>query len=461
MQFNTPIFLFLFLPVFLLAYYLADQRGRLLVGIAGSLLFYAWGSLPYVALLVGVTAVTYSLGLVLQQREHRTRNRVVLWASAAAAVGILLAFKLVIKAAYPLGLSYILFQALSYVLEIHGGRIEAERDPLRFAFYLMLFPKIPVGPIVRYSSVREQVGELKPQPEDMAAGLRRFIRGLAKKVLIADTLARVVDPIFKLSAPLIPPAWAWLVLVSFALQLFFDFAGYSDMAIGLGRMLGLTFLENFNFPYLSTSISDFWRRWHISLSIWFRDFVFYPLERRRLRWIGQPLNTLIVFVLVGLWHGIGLTFVLWGLLHGLALVFETTPLGRRLTRQWVPLSRLYALGTILAGWVFFRAPTVQFAVSFFHRLMGYTGGIIRLPFGSTMPLPFIEPTFVMALVAGLILCFPVGRWLDALVRRVTDRAFGLRISSQVLYDVAMLVLMIASLAAMASSTFTPGIYAKF
>ncbi len=461
MAFNTPIFLFLFLPAFMLVYHLAGQRGKLLVGVGGSLLFYAWGNLQYVPLLAGIALAAYGLGRGLAASATIGKRRAWLSLGILVSVALLVGFRLATGLPYPLGLSYLVFQALSYVLEVHHRRIEAETDLLRFSFYLMLFPKIPVGPIVRYSSVKQQIEEIKTDAAGTAAGLRRFIRGLAKKVLIADTLARVVDPIFKLSAPLIPPAWAWLVLVSYALQLFFDFSGYTDMAIGIGRMLGLTFLENFNFPYLAKSIGDFWRRWHISLASWFRDFVFYPLERRRLKWIGQPLNTLIVFLLVGLWHGMAVNFVLWGLLHGLALVFEATAIGRRVTTRWVPLARVYTLAVVLGGWVFFRAPTLRFAIGFFHRLAGYTGGLTLLPFNQTAPLPFIEPSFIAALVVGLILCFPAGRWLDGLYRRLIGERRGIHISGQILYDVGMLALMVFSLAALASSTFAPGIYAKF
>ena len=223
-----------------------------------------------------------------------------------------------------MGLSYVTFQAIAYLIEVRRGRVKQETDLLRFSFYLLLFPKIPVGPIVRYSQVTEQIDILHADPTEMADGLRRFIRGLAKKVLIADTLARVVNPVFALASPVVSPSIAWLVLISYALQLYFDFSGYTDMAIGLGRMMGLTFLENFDFPYLSRSIGDFWRRWHISLASWFRDFVFYPLERRRIKWIGQPVNILVVFLLVGLWHGLARNFMIWGLIHGLALVFEST-----------------------------------------------------------------------------------------------------------------------------------------
>jgi alginate O-acetyltransferase complex protein AlgI len=461
MDFNAPIFLFLFLPVFMLVYHLASYRGKLIAGVVGSLLFYSWGNLQYVPLLAGLALATYGVARWFGTRKGSGANGAWLWVSLLAGVGLLVGFKLSTHVPYPLGLSYLTFQALAYLLEIHHNRISAEPDLLRFSFYLLLFPKIPVGPIVRYSSVKEQIAELKPQPAEMADGLRRFIRGLAKKVLIADTLARVVNPIFLLDSPTIPPSWARLVLISYALQLFFDFSGYTDMAIGLGRMLGLTFLENFNFPYLSRSIGDFWRRWHISLASWFRDFVFFPLERRRLKWIGQPLNILVVFLLVGLWHGLAIPFVVWGLMHGLALAFESTTLGRRLTGLRPPISNLYALTVILAGWVFFRAPTLQFALAFFGRLAGNTAGVRILSFERTMPLPFVEPTYVMALAAGLILCFPVGQWLERLVQRLVTPGATTRLFSQILYDLGAVATLTASLAAIASTTFAPGIYASF
>ena len=276
-----------------------------------------------------------------------------------------------------------------------------------------------------------------------------------------DTLGRLVDPIFLLPSPIIPTAWAWLVLVSYALQVYFDFSGYSDMAIGLGRMLGVTLPENFNFPYMSRSVADFWRRWHISLSSWFRDFVFYPLERRRLKWIGQPLNFLIVFLLVGLWHGQTRNFAIWGLIHGLALAFESTAIGRKSVELAAPIGRIYALSVILVGWVFFRSPTPDFAFDFLRRLAGDLGGLKPLPFQMTSPLPIIEPTIVMALLAGLVLSLPVGKWLQSLLREPPGDQPAVRAALRLAYDVGMLALLLASIAATASSAFAPGIYARF
>ncbi len=445
----------------MLAYHLAGYKTKLILGVLASIVFYAWGDLIYVPVMAGLVLATYLLALGIGHWRGRRVSLALLWLGVIVNVGLIIGFKISAGLNYPLGLSYVTFQALAYLFEVRKGLIENERDLLRFSFYLLLFPKLPVGPIVRYSDVRKQIYELRTDPLETANGLRRFIRGLAKKALIADTLARVVDPIFKLQSPIIPPHLAWLVLISYSLQLFFDFSGYTDMAIGLGQMMGLKFVENFNFPYLARSISDFWRRWHMSLSSWFRDFVFYPLERRRLKWIGQPLNILIVFLLLGLWHGLTRNFVIWGLIQGLALVFENTSPGKFVTGLRSPIRNLYALSVILFGWVFFRAPTPDFALDFLRRLVGDTSGLKVLPFNLTSPLPFIEPTFIMALIAGLLLSFPVGQWLEGVFQKYIGERLVARISAQALYDFGMILLWIASIAATASSSFLPSIYGKF
>ena len=233
------------------------------------------------------------------------------------------------------------------------------------------------------------------------------------------------------------------------------------MAIGVGRMMGFRFMENFNFPYLSQSIGDFWRRWHISLSSWFRDFVFYPLERRRLKWIGQPVNILIVFALTGLWHGLTPNFLIWGLIHGLALIFEATFIGRKLRTVWVPVQHIYALGVILVGWVFFRSPTPGFALDFLRRLLGDMTGYKILPFELTSPLPFIEPTFLLALFAGLVFAFPIGSWAQKQVDNIFRDRFAVKLSFQVLYDLGLAFLFLASVASTANAAFQPGIYGTF
>jgi alginate O-acetyltransferase complex protein AlgI len=461
MDLNSPVFLFLFLPVFIILYYLTTKRTRLVVGIAGSLLFYAWGNLNYVSLMLGLTLFAYLLAQGIDRWRGQCSSFILLWIGILVNITLLVGFKLWTGVKYPLGLSYVTFQVIAYLVEVHNKAGESEKDILSFSFYLLLFPKIPVGPITRYRQLREQIQNIQIEPQDVADGIRRFIRGFAKKVLIADTLAKVVVPIFKLDSPVFPPSIAWLVIISYSLQLYFDFSGYTDMAIGVGRMMGFRFVENFNFPYLSRNIGDFWRRWHISLSSWFRDFVFYPLERRRLKWIGQPVNILIVFALTGLWHGLTRNFLIWGLIHGLALVFESTFIGRKLRTAWAPVQHIYALGVILVGWVFFRSPTPDFALDFLRRLVGDLNGIKILPFGLTSPLPIIEPTFVIALALGFLFSFPVGGWLQKQAEQLTRDRLAVQLPFQVFYDLWLVFLFLASVASTANAAFQPGIYGTF
>ena len=457
MELNSPVFLFLFLPLFIAAYYFAPQRLKLVLGILGSLLFYAWDSLTYLPLMMGLTLFAYLLGRGIQRRRGQKLSLLLLWLGILVNVSLLVGFKLWAEVKYPLGLSYVAFQVVAYLVEVYGRESEYEKDFLAFSFYLLLFPKIPVGPIVRYRQLREQIKNLQAAPEDLAEGVRRFIRGFAKKALIADTLAKVVVPVFNLTSPVILPHLAWLVLAAYALQLYFDFSGCTDMALGVGRMLGLRFIENFNFPYLSKNIGDFWRRWHISLSSWFRDYVFYPLERRRFTRFSRQLNILIVFALTGLWHGLTRNFLIWGLIHGLALIFESTSLGRRLRTAWTPLQHLYALGVILVGWVFFRSPTPDFALDFLRRLAGDMSGYKTLPFGLTSPLPIIEPTFLLALAAGILLSFPVGGWLQ----KRAETFFPAQLPRQILYDLWLVFLFWAAVASTTNAVFQPGIYGAF
>lgn len=461
MDFNSPVFLFLFLPIFMVIYYLSPLRIKMFVGIAGGVLFYSFGNPDYIYLILGLALLAYMIGQGIEIFRGKVISSLFLWGGVVLNIFLIIGFKLWNDGPYPLGLSFLTFQVISYLVEVNNKTIEAERNILFFLFYILLFPKIPVGPITRYSDLRDQIHAIHIDPQDVANGIRRFIGGFAKKVLIADTLGKVVSPVFNLESPTISPEIAWLVIISFALQLYFDFSGYCDMAIGLGRMMGFKFVENFNFPYVSRSISDFWRRWHISLSNWFRDIVFYPLERRRLKFLGQPFNIMIVFLLTGLWHGLTLNFVIWGSIHGLALVFESTQLGRKLRTAWLPIQHMYALLIILAGWVFFRSPTTHFAFVFFRRLVGDTRGLEPLPFDVTSPLPFIEPTYLLALIAAVFLSFPVGEWLKKIMSGVSAMKLSESIYGQIVSDLAMIFFLLASIAVMADSGFVPAIYGNF
>lgn len=477
MNFNTALFLFLFLPIFLIAYFFAQPRWRPVVGILSSLLFYAWGSAVNLLWMLGLILFNYWLGLRLKDKPAKW----LLPLGLLVNVGLLAFFKLfaaygldlflglaphfptrltdfLTSLTFPLGLSYVSFQVISYLLDVNKGAVQPERNLVTFAFYVLLFPKLLVGPIVRYRTLADSLPAPTLEAAQVANGVRRFLRGFAKKILIADVLARTVNAIFVLPVAASTPAYAWLALVGYALQIFFDFSGYTDMAIGLAGMMGLRFIENFNYPYIAQSISDFWRRWHISLSSWFRDYVFYPLERKRLPVAGQQINVLIVFLLTGLWHGVTIGFVIWGLLHGFFLVIEGLFLNRWLKADGLrPVRHLYTLSALLLTWVFFRAPSLAYALDFLRLLVGNVQQTVRLSFSETTPLPFIEPSFVLAFIAAVIFSLPVGPWLQRQIAARPRLAFPLTIAG----DLFLLALFVLSIGMMTSSRFLPGIYGNF
>lgn len=477
MNFNTALFLFLFLPIFLITYFLAQPRWRPVVGILGSLLFYAWGSAANLLWMVNLILFNYWLGLRLKEKPAKW----LLPLGLLVNVGLLVFFKLfaaygldlflglapyfptrlsewLSALTFPLGLSYISFQLISYLLDVNKGTIRPERNLVAFSFYVLLFPKLLVGPIVRYRTLAESLPLPALDTGQVADGARRFLRGFAKKVLIADVLATTVNAVFALPVEASTPTWAWLALLGYALQIFFDFSGYTDMALGLAAMMGLRFVENFNYPYIAQSIGDFWRRWHISLSTWFRDYIFYPLERRRLPVVGQSFNILVVFLLTGLWHGVTAGFVVWGLLHGLFLVLEGLFLNRWLKADWLqPVRHLYTLSALLLTWVFFRAPSLEYAFGFLRLLFGRAGRALQLPFSETTPLPFIEPSFVLAFAAALALSLPVGAWFQKQAEKYPRLAFPLTVAG----DALLLALFVLSVGMLTSSKFLPGIYGNF
>ena len=480
MNFNTALFLFLFLPFFLVADFFSQPRWRPVIGIIASLLFYAWGSATNLVWIVGLILFNFWLG----GRLSRKPSRAWFYFGLAINIGLLAFFKLLVtygsglffglapffperlsgwlfSLTFPLGLSYISFQVISYLIDVQKGALQPERNLVPFAFYILMFPKLLVGPIVRYRTLAESLPAPTLDSNQIASGIRRFILGFAKKVLIADVLAKVVNAVFVLPIAATTPFTAWLALTSYTLQIYFDFSGYTDMAIGLASMMGLRFIENFNYPYIAQSIGDFWRRWHISLSSWFRDYVFYPLERRRAPIVGQSLNILIVFLLTGLWHGVTLTFIIWGLLHGTFIALEGLFLNRWLQKVFQPIRHLYTLSALLLTWLFFRAPNLDYALAFLRRLAGDASGYIQLSFTETSPLPFLEPSFLLAFGFGILFALPVYPFIQKHVLRLTEKYPRLVLPLTVTADLLLLVLFVLSVGMMTSSKFLPGIYGKF
>ncbi len=392
MLFSSPIFLFAFLPVFLGLYFaLPTIRLRNALLLAGSLLFYAWGETAYVLILVSSIAFNYGFGLWIA----RTRGQPGVGRILALAITLNLLLLGVFKYAnfavdnlnvllgfldlgpihlaaihLPIGISFFTFQAITYVVDIHRGEASAQKNPLRVGLYISLFPQLIAGPIVRYRQIAEQIGSRSVRLEEIAEGVRRFIIGLAKKVLIANTLAIPADAIFAIPGGELEPAVAWLGLLCFSFQIYFDFAGYSDMAIGLGRCFGFRFPENFDWPLLSRSMREFWRRWHMSLSAFFRDYLYIPLGGNQRGALRTSMNLVSVFFLCGLWHGASWNFVIWGLVHGAFLAAERLPLGARLANLPRAAQSLYVLGVVMLAWVFFRTDDLGHAGAYFAALAG-------------------------------------------------------------------------------------------
>jgi len=394
MVFSSLTFIGVFLPLTLVLYFAVQARLRNALLLMASLLFYAWGETFFTFVMLASIGLNYVLGLVIWRFRGRMLSHVALAIAVVGNLGLLAAFKyanflvdnLNALLAFinispfelepvhlPIGISFFTFQALSYVIDVYRQDGEVQLNPLHLALYISLFPQLIAGPIVRYQHIADQLKHRIINAERFAHGIRRFLIGLGKKVLLANTFAYAADDIFGLNPDFLSPGLAWVGILSYAFQIYFDFSGYSDMAIGLGHMFGFEFLENFQWPYIAQSIQEFWRRWHISLSTWFRDYLYIPLGGSRRGSFRTHTNLVIVFLLCGLWHGASWTFVLWGMYHGIFLVAERTRFGRWISGSPRPLRHVYCLMTVLVGWVFFRAETLQQALAFLGAMVGHSG----------------------------------------------------------------------------------------
>ncbi len=359
----------------------------------------------------------------------------------------------------PIGISFYTFHAISYVVDVYRRDASAQKSPVHAALYLLLFPQLIAGPIIRYRHIADQLARRIVTLDDFARGVQRFVIGLGKKVLIANTVAEVADKIFGMPHAQLTPAHAWLGVACYTLQIYFDFSGYSDMAIGLGRMFGFRFPENFRWPYVADTVQEFWRRWHMSLSSWFRDYVYVPLGGNRVSPARTYANLVIVFFLCGLWHGASWNFVIWGLFHGAFLVVERLGLAAAVRRLWRPLRHVYLLLVVMVGWVFFRADTLPDALVFLGAMAGR---------GATAPTPFavqwyLTPEIWLALAAGCIGSLPVGplvgRWRERSVAEANGSGASWGFAAAGAGAVALVLL--ASIVQIAARTYNPFIYFRF
>lgn len=476
MPFSSIHFIFLFLPLTLAAYFLVPKAKRNLVLALSSIFFFAWGDPSHLPLLVATIFLHYFVGIYighLVEAEKDTTSRRLRVLAVGLDLLILIFYKYlgffadqfetitriplnIGSRALPIGISYFTFTGISYLVDVYHEVVPPERNLVRFSSYLVMFPKLVQGPITRYQDVQNDLAAAD-QPsdnltsDDLTWGIRRFIIGLAKKVLLADSLVIVSNKVFGTNPTLLGAGLAWFGLLTFALVIFFDFSGYTDMALGVARMLGFKLPENFNNPYQSISVTDFWRRWHITLTSWFRTYVFMPLEfaRRKQKHLRLQSNILIVFILSGLWHGASWNFVIWGAYYGAVLALEASGLGKILKKLPLVLQRLYTLLLILVGWVFFRLTDLTAWLPFFRALSGAQGwaGPVTL---RSLEILYYVPILVIAIIA----CLP-------LVVKAEKSLLAKPITKSFLPDLATLGIFLLSIASLLFSGFEFFMYSQF
>ena len=461
MLFSSMTFVFMFLPLVFTAYLLMPARFRNILLLAASVLFYAWGEPRYVAIML-LTVLINWLGalLIVRFQKHKT---FILTASIITDLSFLFYFKYynfvavninafagadipLLKVIMPIGISFYTFQAMSYLIDVYRGKVRAQSDVFRLALYITLFPQLVAGPIVKYHDMAEQLSRRSITPDKVLYGVRRFIIGLAKKVLIANTLGIVADAIFAQPVANFDVLTAWAGALAYSLQLFYDFSGYSDMAIGLGAMFGFKFLENFNYPYISKSISEFWQRWHISLSSWFKEYLYIPLGGNRNGTARMVFNLALVFLATGIWHGAEWTFVAWGVWHGAFVILEKLS-GWHKTSRFKLLHHTYCLLVLLVGWVIFRAENLTYAYAYLQNMFGLLSS-----HNITNEIGAYVDNFELIVFAVAIICaLPLFKNMVAVKSLWADLAV----------NIWLLILFMLSTAALASSTYNPFIYFRF
>lgn len=493
MLFSSMLFIWIFLPVVIIGNFIlsvikykSEERkikAKNLLLLVASLVFYAWGSVNYLFIMLSSIILNYVGGRIVgSAKEHRKAKLLLI---IAVNLGILFVFKyfnmvgVVIESflsfqgdvwlllenmlsmqgtgelglpyiVLPIGISFFTFQAMSYVIDVYYEKTEVQTNLFEFALYVSFFPQLVAGPIVKYRDIAEQLKARKESVEMFAGGLKRFCYGLAKKILLANTFAEVADSIWALETSNIGAGVAWLGILAYTLQIYYDFSGYSDMAIGIGRMFGFDFKENFNYPYTSLSVQEFWRRWHISLSTWFKEYVYIPLGGNRHGLRKTYFNIFVVFFLTGVWHGANFTFFLWGMMYAVLQILERAFLGKWLEKNPIKIVNwCYCMLAVIIGWVFFRADSVFQAVTYLQQM--FVGGT---PYYTV--LSFLSMKVIIVFVLGILFAGGIQRLLKSKFEKIKD-SLPVMICD-LCVQMAILVLCIFM---MVSGTYNPFIYFQF
>lgn len=470
MLFSSMIFLWLFLPLVFCSYYLIDKRFKNILLLISSIIFYAWGGVSYSLIMLSSIIINYIFALLIDKaiEDNNLKNKKIYLALCVIInLSILGYFKYtnfiisiinslsqnkiieLTNIVLPIGISFYTFQALSYVIDVYRGHNKAQKNIFNLALYISFFPQLIAGPIVKYHDIENQILNRNESLENIFYGIKRFIYGLSKKVILANMFALSCDEILKQPTNELGTALAWISAILYTLQIYYDFSGYSDMAIGLGRMFGFNFLENFNYPYISKSIKEFWRRWHISLSTWFKEYLYIPLGGNRKRKLFTYINLLIVFFATGLWHGASYNFILWGLFHGLFLVIERIFLGKLLEKNKLKfINHIYVIFVFVIGWVLFRADDLKHAFELYKLMFSYKESIYTIRYF------FYPQTFV---------CFIFGILFSGLFQSIFPKVREATFSSKVyiLESVIQFILLFICIMYLVNGTYNPFIYFRF
>ncbi len=470
MVFSSLNFLFVFFPAVLLLYFLSPRKLRNLVLLIASLIFYAWGEPVYVVLMIFSILLNYAAGWLVDKHRGTSKAKWALVVSVIVNIALLGFFKYsdffvqninaltglaipLLHLPLPIGISFYTFQTMSYTIDVYRGDAKMQKNVISFGAYVSLFPQLIAGPIVRYSTIAEQLDCRRETADQFADGIKRFVTGLGKKVLLANNIGMLWTQISGLGADQTTVLGAWIGIAAFTFQIYFDFSGYSDMAIGLGKMFGFTFLENFNYPYISKSVTEFWRRWHISLGTWFREYVYIPLGGNRSGLFKQLRNIAVVWLLTGFWHGASWNFVAWGLYYCVLLVLEKVFLLRVLQRIPAFFSHLYTILAFTVGWVIFAFDSLADGLRYLQTMFGFGG----VPFWDNRAVYLLLTNIVML----VILILAATPWPAKIANRLAGRLQGRPIAAAVMENVALAGMLLISVAYLVDSTYNPFLYFRF
>lgn len=473
MIFSSLLFLFRFLPAILIVYYFVPRKFRNFILLLFSLIFYAWGEPIYIILMLGSILVSYTGGILIdsfKQKNKEKEAKTTFIVFSIISLSLLVFFKYadfvigtingltdsgisVLQVTLPIGISFYTFQTLSYMMDVYKGSAEVEKNLITFGTYVAMFPQLIAGPIVQYKTIAKDLQNRKETFNQFSEGIHRFIIGLGKKVLIANNIGLLWNTVQGMACSEIPVLSAWLGLIAYAFQIYFDFSAYSDMAIGLGNMFGFQFLENFNYPYISKSITEFWRRWHISLSSWFREYVYIPLGGNRTVWWKHIRNIMIVWLLTGIWHGASWNFVLWGLYYGILLLLEKFVFGKCLEKIPNIVRHIYCMFFVLLGWNLFASPNLSSGIEYLKSLFGIYGqGFYN---GETI---YLLLNHIVLLIVCTIGCTELPKRIGMWIR---DKLKKKELMIVILKNVFYIIVLILSVAWLVDASFNPFLYFRF